>query len=100
MQRVTVIVALVVLGGFGWLASAKPVPADPPAARVKWEYRVEQWVAVVNVVPHDVDYADDLKDEHFKRGLAALGEQGWELVAVQGEWREPKKGRYFFKRAK
>ena len=100
MQRMTVLAALVVVGAFGWLASANPAPVAPPAARAKWEYRVEQWFAVANVVKHDMDYADELKDEHFKRGLAALGEEGWELVAVQGEWREYKKGRYIFKRAK
>lgn len=64
---------------------AGPVIAAPQAATSLWEYKALPRREVVNLAPGDQgEYIlpEDLLED-FNRGLEVLGEQGWELVAVE-----------------
>jgi hypothetical protein len=97
MGRVTVLAVAVVLAGVVCLTSARPVPAEPAVARAKWEYRIDNWGQVAKAAAPNVEWEHEWTEDHFRRGLAIRGDEGWELTGVQGEGR---KARYYFKRPK
>jgi hypothetical protein len=111
MGAVVIVLVAVVTGGLV-LTGAVARPAEVNAApNPKWEYRVfPHWQGIAKLNRPDVEYADEWTMQDFEKGLAKLGNEGWELVAVQGEGSRPEEKttylfdknytRYYFKRQK
>jgi hypothetical protein len=75
---------------------ARPVPASaqPASTRVRWEYKL--------LTPTAIEALSGKEPGAFLSGLNKLGEDGWELVAIEpGHVPAPVRlPRYLFKRPK
>ena len=71
--------------------AAEP-PKPPKAVAIRWEYKALSECDIMNLVPRDANNLVELE-----KGLAQLGNEGWELVSVTSDrldkW-------YYFKRPK
>jgi hypothetical protein len=85
LKLATAVLLVVVLAGIGAgvLSTSAAEKAAPPVAadqkrgaRVKWEYKAISPHAVENLAPKG-------SKDKLTEGLNILGDQGWELVAVQ-----------------
>jgi len=76
MGRVTLLAVAVVLAGVAYLTSARPVPAEPPVARAKLEYRIDSWGQVAKVAAPNVEWEHEWTEDHFRRCLALRGDEG------------------------
>jgi hypothetical protein len=74
--------ALALVAGVMARPRSAAVSAQQPQARVKWEYRVEFKIDIAKIAKPD---SQKVEPEQFKKGLSSLGDEGWELVAIQGD---------------
>ena len=78
------ITALAISASVVWKPEAHSAQ-DKPAARPRLEYRVESFGDVAKIGNPILRVDNQAKIEDFRKGLSAIGDQGWELVSAQGE---------------